>query len=183
MPVLVVGADTVQGAAIAGALEQRPWEKRAFVTDPQAAEALRDKSWKVAVGDVSDGSHVAGAALGCFTAVLIPEAAFDARERSFARSPAATLGVWVDALSEAGLQRVIWLEDGRVVDADAGPQVVVVGRRRDAVAALAVVAGCGQQPRERQVECEQEAERDREQRQARMSFEAAARGHPGRIAR
>jgi uncharacterized protein YbjT (DUF2867 family) len=114
MPVLIVGADTVHGSAIARALETRPGERRAFVSDPDAAASLRQRGWKTAIGDVSDGSHVGGAAVGCFSVILVPEAAFDDRERSFARSPAATIGAWASALREVDVRRIIWLDDPRV---------------------------------------------------------------------
>ena len=120
MPVLVVGADTLHGAAICRALDRRQGERRAFVSDPTAAEALRERSWKVAIGDVTDSSHVEGAALGCFSVVVVPEAAFDERERSFARSPAATMTAWMKAVRDAGVQRVIVLDDDRVAGAADG---------------------------------------------------------------
>jgi len=120
MPVIVVGADTVHGAAITRALDGRAGERRAFVSDALAADGLRERGWKVAIGDVSDASHVGAAALGAFSLVLVPEAAFDGRERSFARSPAATIQSWAEAAADAGVTRVIWLEDPRVAGADAG---------------------------------------------------------------
>ena len=84
MPVIVIGADTTLGAEITNGLVPRDGEVRAFVTDPEAARALRDLGIKVAVGDVSDGSHVGGAALNCFCAILIADATSDDRERAFA---------------------------------------------------------------------------------------------------
>lgn len=120
MPVLVVGADTVHGAAITRALERRDGERRAFVSDVATAEDLKSRSWKVAIGDVSDGSHVGGAALGAYSLILIPEAAFDTRERSFTSSPADTIQTWADAAAEAGVTRIIWLEDPRVEGAETG---------------------------------------------------------------
>jgi len=120
MPVLIVGADTVHGAAISHALDERSGERRAFVSDPAAADALKARSWKVAIGDVSDASHVEWAASGAFTVVFVPEAAFDPRERSFASSPAATISGRASAVSDAGVTRVIWLEDERVAGADRG---------------------------------------------------------------
>lgn len=146
MPVLVVGADTVHGAAITAALDGRAGERRAFVSDPTAAEALKDRSWKVAIGDVSDGSHVGGAAMGAFTVVLVPEAAFDGRERSFARSPAACIQAWMTAIAEAKVTRLIWLDDPRVAGADQGfrtrvPEVAVVStEQRDPASIAADVA-------------------------------------------
>ncbi len=114
MPVIVIGADTPVGEAITASLIARPGEVRAFVSDASAALLLQTDGVKVAVGDVSDGSHIEGAALGCFSAVVIPEAAFDHRERSFTNSPATTVGTWVSALSDAAVRRLIWLEDPRV---------------------------------------------------------------------
>jgi len=109
MPVIVVGADTPLGAVIVEALTSRNGEIRAFVSDPGTGRRLREAGIKVAVGDVSDGSHVAGAALNCFSAVLLAGAASDGRERSFADDPDQVLEVWVDAIAEAGVQRAIWV--------------------------------------------------------------------------
>lgn len=103
----MVGADTALGAATIDALVPRPGEVRAFVTSPQAAAELRARSVKVALGDVSDGSHVGGAALNAFCAVFMLEAAADERERSFADNPAAVLAAWVEGVNDAGVSRVI----------------------------------------------------------------------------
>lgn len=116
MPTIVVGADTPLGMDVIEALVPRDGEVRAFVSDGDAASRLRDLGIKVALGDVSDGSHVGGAALNTFCAVLVPDAAFDDRERSFALSPTDVFGGWADGLREAGTQRAIWLEDSRAGD-------------------------------------------------------------------
>jgi uncharacterized protein YbjT (DUF2867 family) len=86
MPVIVVGADTSQGRAVVEGLLEPGREVRAFVSDPDAGAELRELGVKVALGDVSDDSHVQGACTNCFTAVLVTEAARDGRERSFASS-------------------------------------------------------------------------------------------------
>lgn len=143
MPVLVLGADTAAGAAVTRALESRAGERRAFVTDPEAAESLRSRGWKVAKGDVSDGSHVGGAAAGSFSVVVVPEAAFDGRERAFAHSPAATMTAWADALRTAEVHRIIVVEDRPIAGLvegfrSAAPEVAVVpagGRPPDRIAA------------------------------------------------
>lgn len=114
MPVIVVGADTPVGAAIVEALQPGAAELRAFVTDPGTIDGLKSRGVKVAVGDVSDGSHVGGAAMRAFCAVLVPEAAVDDRERSFAATPAAVLGAWLEGVADAGVHRVIWLDDPRL---------------------------------------------------------------------
>jgi nucleoside-diphosphate-sugar epimerase len=119
MPVIVVGADTRHGREIVDRLLQPGREIRAFVTDPEAATALRDVGVKVALGDVSDDSHVEGAAMHCFSAVLIAEAARDGRERSFAETEDQVLEGWARAVSAAGVTRVIWIHDGRPPEADA----------------------------------------------------------------
>ena len=62
MPVIVIGADTPTGHAVVDALLPRRGEVRAFVSDPTEAAALKERGVKVAVGDVSDGSHIGGAA-------------------------------------------------------------------------------------------------------------------------
>jgi nucleoside-diphosphate-sugar epimerase len=114
MPVIVVGADTPIGAAIVTALRGRDGEIRAFVTDVDTGLDLKAKGVKVAIGDVSDASHVGGAAIQCFSAVLVPEAAFDDRERSFADDAAGVLAGWAEALRDGGVRRTIVLEDDRL---------------------------------------------------------------------
>ena len=70
---IVIGADTPEGAVIIPALQPASGEIRLFVSD--AARGIRLRSHgKVAVGDVSDGSHVGGAALNAFCAVAIASA-------------------------------------------------------------------------------------------------------------
>ncbi len=116
MPVIIVGADTAVGAAIVEALLPRRGEVRVFVSDPDAAARLKRRGTKVALGDVSDGSHIGAAALSAFDAVLIAEAATDDRERSFASDEAAVFAEWAEALNEAEPQRAIWVGDGGVPD-------------------------------------------------------------------
>ncbi len=140
MPVIVIGADTEVGTAIVDALLGRAGEIRAFVTDPATGAALKKRGVKVATGDISDGSHVASASLNTFSAVVVPEAAFDDRERSFAADPAAVLQVWAEALAEAGVRRVIWLEDDR---AEGVPAVLSL-----AAAEVATVETARRQPDE-----------------------------------
>jgi hypothetical protein len=67
---------------------------------------------KVALGDVSDDSHVQGSCTNCFTAVLITEAARDGRERSFAANEEQVLVGWAAAAAASGVTRVIWVHDG-----------------------------------------------------------------------
>jgi hypothetical protein len=110
MPVIVVGADTPLGRLTIDRLDGTVGELRAFVSDAREAETLRERGVKVAVGDVSDGSHVGGAATNAFCAVLLADAAVDDRERSFANDPPAVVAAWMDALAEAGVRRVIWPE-------------------------------------------------------------------------
>jgi uncharacterized protein YbjT (DUF2867 family) len=112
MPVIVVGADTTQGRAVVEGLIAPGREVRAFVSDIGAATELRQAGVKVALGDVSDDSHVEVAAMSCFTAVLITEAARDDRERSFATSEEQVLRGWASATSASGVTRVIWVHDG-----------------------------------------------------------------------
>jgi nucleoside-diphosphate-sugar epimerase len=109
MPAIVIGADTALGGSIAEALLAGGGEVRAFVTRPAAAEPLKAGGAKVAVGDVSDASHIAGAATGCFAAVAIMEAAVDDRERAFAADVDEVLRRWAEALLEAGVRRAIWV--------------------------------------------------------------------------
>jgi len=109
MPAIVIGADTDLGYRVASALTRRQGEVRGFVTDPASAGPLRRLGIKVAVGDVSDGSHIAGAAHDAFTAVLMAEAAVDDRERSFASSYEALVEAWASGLKDAGVRRIIWV--------------------------------------------------------------------------
>ncbi len=143
MPVIVVGADTRLGEAVVDALAGRDGEIRAFVSDPEAARSLKARGIKTALGDVSDGSHVGGAACNCFGAVLIGQAAVDERERSFADDPAAVAEAWAEGLADAGVHRAIWVvSDPRivpgtphavevaVVDATASPATISAEVRR-----------------------------------------------------
>lgn len=111
MPVIIVGADTPLGEATINTFLPRPSEVRAFVTSPDAATELRSRGVKVALGDVSDGSHIGGAALNAFCAVLIAQAATDNRERSFASDREAVLAAWAEGLVDAGVKRVILVDD------------------------------------------------------------------------
>jgi uncharacterized protein YbjT (DUF2867 family) len=111
MPVIVIGADTPVGRELIVALADTDQEVRAFVTDPAERERMRPLGVKVAVGDVSDSSHVEGACTNAFTAVLVSAASTDDRERSFARTPEAVLHGWAEAVAAAHVQRVIWVDD------------------------------------------------------------------------
>ena len=140
MPVIVVGADTLLGKAVMDELLPRDSEVRAFVSSPQAAARLKERGVKVALGDVSDGSHVGGAALNAFCAVLIHEAATDDRERSFADDPAGVLAAWAEGVNDAEVTRtiVVWDEPPPAELASISSQTVVVptlGQTPQAVAA------------------------------------------------
>ena len=111
MPLIVVGADTAVGQAVVAKALRRGGEVRAFVTDPEVAAALRDRGVKVAVGDVSDDSHVGGAAAGCFSAVLVPVAAFDGRPLAFVDDPPAAVAGWVEAVVTSGVTRVLLIDE------------------------------------------------------------------------
>jgi putative NADH-flavin reductase len=109
MPVMVIGADTGRGRSILERLVEPGREVRAFVTDPSRAEELRGSGVKVALGDVSDESHVSGACLNCFSVVFVDEAATDGRLRSFAADPEQVRRAWAGAAASAGVSRVIWV--------------------------------------------------------------------------
>jgi nucleoside-diphosphate-sugar epimerase len=111
MPIIVVGADTPFGIPITSALTAAGGEVRVFATDQSAADSLRTAGVKTAVGDVSDSSHVEAAALGCFAAILLADAATDDRERAFADDPETVYSGWMAAIVEAGIHRVIWVAD------------------------------------------------------------------------
>lgn len=83
-----------------------------FVTDEKVGRDLKSRGFKVAIGDVSDESHVEAASTRCFSAVLIAEAATDSRERSFATSGDQILHGWANAVSNSKVRRVIWVAAG-----------------------------------------------------------------------
>jgi putative NADH-flavin reductase len=112
MPVIIIGADAASGREITDALIARTGEVRVFVTDRDAVRDLKERGVKVAVGDVSDGSHVGAAAAGCFSAVVIAAAEDDGRERSFATSPTEVRAAWAEALEDAAVSRIIWIGKG-----------------------------------------------------------------------
>ena len=126
MPVIVVGADTPLGRAVIDAVLEPEREVRAFVSDPEVGGMLKARGVKVALGDVSDASHVAGACTNAFSAVLIGPAAADGREVAFASSPEAVWEAWSEAVSEAAVTRVIWVLD-REPPASRAPEAAVVG--------------------------------------------------------
>jgi hypothetical protein len=111
MPLIVVGADTPSGEGILSQLDPSAREVRVFVTNETTGLRLREEGFKVATGDVSDESHVEAAAMRCFSAVLIAEAAIDDRERAFAATSAEVLEGWARAVSGAGVTRVIWVNE------------------------------------------------------------------------
>jgi uncharacterized protein YbjT (DUF2867 family) len=125
MPVIVVGADTAIGDAIVAGLLATDQEVRAFVTDPAVTVRLKEVGVKVATGDVSDASHVAGACTNVFTAVLVTAAAEDGRERSFGATPRAVMDGWAEAVNESSVPRVIWVADTEPPVAGVPEEVVV----------------------------------------------------------
>ena len=125
MPVMVVGADTLLGEVIIGELIEPDREVRAFVSDPSRGVRLKERGVKVAVGDVSDTSHVSSACLRCHTVVLVCEASRDGREISFAADAGELFGQWAQAVSEAGVKRVIWVTDHAVPEVQVPEQAEV----------------------------------------------------------
>jgi nucleoside-diphosphate-sugar epimerase len=120
MPLIVVGADTSSGEAILERLDATSREIRVFVSDETTGRRLRERGFKVAAGDVSDESHVEAAAMRCFSAVLITEAASDDRERAFASTADDVLEGWARAMNGSEVTRVIWVtEDEQHPEADA----------------------------------------------------------------
>lgn len=114
MPVIVVGADTDLGGRVVDGLLREAAEVRAFVTDAEAGAALKRRGVKVAVGDVSDESHIGGASARTFCAVLLSEAASDGRERAFAANPSRVVEAWAGGLRAAGTTRAVWVGDGTI---------------------------------------------------------------------
>lgn len=109
MPVIVIGADTPAGDAIVDALLPEAVEVRVFISDEDRTTEFKERGTKVATGDVSDASHVEGAAMRCFCAVMVVDAAEDDRTRSFANDPETTLAGWANAVRASGVTRVIWV--------------------------------------------------------------------------
>lgn len=131
MPVIVIGADTDLGPAVVDGLLPRDGEIRVFVTDDAAADAYRTLGVKVAIGDVSDGSHVGGAALNAFSAVLMAAATVDDRLRSFAEDAEEVMDAWAEGLEDAGVRRAIFVATGQIPNpsealAAATPEFVVL---------------------------------------------------------
>ncbi len=106
MPVIVIGADTDLGHALVSALRPAAAELRLFASDPDDIAPYRSFA-KVAVGDISDGSHVGAAATGAFCAVVIAAAAHDQREHYFAADPDELFAQWAEGLADAGIGRII----------------------------------------------------------------------------
>lgn len=117
MPVIVIGADTRHGRAILRRMRVQPdRELRAFVSSESVAGELKQEGVKVALGDVSDESHIEGASMRCFSAVLIAEAASDDRERAFADTAAEVLSGWARAVARSQVRRVIWVSGSEPPD-------------------------------------------------------------------
>src|SRR5919106_4980438 len=119
MPLIVVGAETPSGSSIVDRLDASAREIRIFVTDETTGLEMRERGFKVATGDVSDESHVEAAAMRCFSAVLIAEAASDDRDRAFASTAAEVLQGWARAMSSSDVTRVIWVTEDDFPETDA----------------------------------------------------------------
>lgn len=140
MPVMIVGADTPLGSRIAERFLTEDREVRVFVTDTEAAEQFRSRGAKVAVGDVSDDTHISSACLNCFSVVLVDEAAIDDRHRSFASDASGVRLAWARAVRAAGVPRAIWVTDEEAPDSGdrevitlaPGPDVAEEAFERDA---------------------------------------------------
>ena len=133
MPIIIIGADTPIGSEIITELARSTGEVRAFISDPEPAESFRRMGCKVAMGDVSDGSHIEIAAFECFTAVLIAEAAADGRERSFADAPEAVAVAWMEAMRGARIHRLIWIGSDALPgppDPEVCPEIAVLSEGR-----------------------------------------------------
>ncbi len=128
MPVIVIGADTAVGEAVITTLLPTAAEVRAFISREASAAALRARGVKVACGDVSDHSHVEAAALNCFCAILVTEAADDGRAREFAPDARTVLQGWATAIRRAGLRRAIWVSSAerQAPFPDSVPEVATV---------------------------------------------------------
>ena len=106
---IVIGADTPVGDAIVQVVSQSAAEVRAFISFDRWRDDLKMLKVRVALGDVSDFSHVEAACSNCFCAVLVVEAAVDGRERAFADDRWDVLEGWAEAIRNAGVRRAIWV--------------------------------------------------------------------------
>jgi hypothetical protein len=88
-------------------------------------DRLRQKGIKVALGDLSDQSHVAAACTNCFSAVLMVEAATDGRALSFAQTPQQVIVGWSASIKEARVRRAIWV-GGESTPTGAAPEEVFI---------------------------------------------------------
>jgi len=122
---MVVGADTPVGEVIIEELIDPDREVRAFVSDPSAGVRLKEAGVKVALGDVSDASHLSAACLRCHTVVLVCDAGSDGREISFAADVGELFTQWTQAVSEARAKRVIWVANHPVPEAQVPEQATV----------------------------------------------------------
>lgn len=130
MPIIVIGADTPYGQTICATLAQeQDREVRAFVSNPYAADELKSLGVKVALGDLSDASHVEAACTNCFSVVLITEAATDDRERAFATTREEVLAGWAEAVTDSAVTRVIWVTNGLEIPKTGIDQTVVIDAR------------------------------------------------------
>ena len=127
MPVMVVGADHPLGEVIARKLAAPDREVRAFISSVDSHGPLRSLGIKVAIGDLSDESHVEAAATSCFTVVFVEPALGDGRDLAFAAPEAAAQG-WAKAAAGAGVKRVIWVGSG--APPVKGPEMAAVCSRR-----------------------------------------------------
>ena len=123
MPILVVGADHPIGRAIVEKLVNPEREVRAFVSDTSIGAELKGLGAKVAVGDLSDESHVAAAATNCFSIAFVAPAIDDSRELALLAVPEVPVA-WARAARDAGITRVIWVGDR--IPAFEVPEVVEV---------------------------------------------------------
>jgi len=128
MPVIVVGADHPLGEVIARKLAAPEREVRAFISSANSHGPLRSLGIKVAIGDLSDESHVEAAATSCFTAVFVEPALGDGRELAFA-APDAAARNWAKAALGARVQRVIWVGNSAPSINDAEMAVVAIDSR------------------------------------------------------
>lgn len=126
MPVMVLGADTPLGEAILAALVAPDREVRAFVSDPGAAARFKEWGVKVALGDLSDLSHVEAACSNCFSVVAVTSALTDGRSLAFGADPRQLASGWARAVTAAGIHRLIWVGDDLLVGEAAVPEQAVV---------------------------------------------------------
>ena len=105
---LVTGATGMLGSYIVERLQDRGWEVRALVRDPERATWLQGRGVELAVGDLGDRASLEAAARG--TELVLHSAAHigsDSRWEAYHQGNVVGTGYVLDAAREAGARLVL----------------------------------------------------------------------------